>query len=119
MSDDHRTWFTRLLRLVLDPVYYYCGLNGATGKPSQSKLLTLVGFGATVYAAIILTQKVAGTAGGSALEIAAVCMMWPLIAALPHGLAGFRAWAESRGGGTTDVLAQALRAASPEGREKP
>lgn len=116
---EQRTWFTRLLRRVVDPLYYYLALNGGSGRPSQSKLLTLVGFGTTVYAAIILTQKVAGVAGGSALEIAAVCMMWPLIAALPHGLAGFRAWAESRGGGTADALTAALKAASPEGREKP
>jgi hypothetical protein len=150
----------RLLRNTIDPpldwVCFRLDLN-TNGRPNHSKVLSTIAFGFGLVGLAMFGKEVVETCGAvqrlvnlaakglvpinaetlgplvksCALMTAALLAYAALVFGMPFGLSGFKVWASTKGGGTTESLsraaeaasfdalaAQALGAASPEGRER-
>jgi hypothetical protein len=143
-SANRRRWLNRVLRSTVDPpidwIYWRLDLLNH-GYPDHNKVLSsvafffgLVGlaiFGQTVVTTcaaverlVFLVAKGAATVDGAglgalvkacALMTAALLGYAALVFGMAFGLSGFRTWAKSRGGGTTEALGRvAAAAANPE-----
>ncbi len=115
---EKRSWFGRLLRFFLEPVYYWLDLKSVghdrVARPSYIKVAGLASFllgcGLLVrlwgnYFQRIEAGKewIRPTTG----ELGFLLAFSFLIFLLPHGLKGLQVWAQTRGGSTLDVLHEA------------
>lgn len=122
----------RFLRWAIDPwmdwLAYWLDLKGRNGRPDHGKVLSTFAFflgctGIVASSSYLLIEKPSSPES----MLAFILAYSALVFSLPFGLAGFKVWATTKGGGTVDAaaatfeeqIAAALQAASPEGRERP
>lgn len=117
-DDEKRGAVGQLLRWTLAPAFYWLNLQGADGKPSHSKVLATAAFVFGLATLGAFGPVVVGLCGrdapGCALVLGFYLAYAALVFALPFGLAGYKAWAYSKGGGTVaafqDIAAKAVAA---------
>jgi len=116
-GSEKRTWFGRLLRLFLEPIYYWLDLKSVghdhIARPSYLKVAGLTSF---VLGSILLirlwTHYFYEAEGGHGEhpgqgELAFLLAFSFMVFLLPYGLKGLQVWAQTRGGGTVDVMREA------------
>lgn len=115
-GSEKRTWFGRLLRTFLEPIYYWLDLKSAghdgVARPSYIKVAGLTSF---VLGSVLLVRlwshyfyeaEVGHDHPGQG-ELAFLLAFSFLVFLLPYGLKGLQVWAATRGGGTVDVMREA------------
>ena len=114
---ERRSWFGRLLRVFLEPVYFWLDLRGRDRRPSHTKIFGSVSFALGIgllfrlwahffsEAEAVLPSGI--RAPHPAGELGFLLAFSFLVFALPYGLRGLNLWAMTRGGGTADVLRKA------------
>ena len=141
-----RRWPNRLLRWAVDPwmdyVFWRLDLNTG-GRPNHGKVLStiafffgLVGLGifgtttvrlcSAVERVLFLAMKgavpidpaaIGQLVRACALTTAALLAYAALVFGMPFGLSGFKVWATTKGGGTTEALGQVGAAAAQTSAE--
>lgn len=109
---EKRSWFGRLLRAYLEPIYYWLDLKGADARPSFVKVAGMTSF---ALGAVLLVRlwshyfHEAENRGGhpGQGELGFLLAFSFLVFLLPYGLKGLQVWAATRGGGTVDVMREA------------
>src|SRR5258708_38421319 len=116
---EQRTVWGRLWRYLLAPPFYWLDLLDAQRRPSHSKLTWTVAFGMMFGLLIFSARQIfLDSDKPSPTELTFLLGFASLAAALAGGLDGYKSWLKTRGGGTLDAFEAALKAASPDGREK-
>lgn len=105
---EARTLWSQLCRYWLPPIYYFLDLNDRTGRPNHGKVLSTVAFflgcvGIVAAGTGVLRED---SIKGHASELAWILAYSALVFSLPFGLSGFKVWASTKGGGTTEALAR-------------
>lgn len=109
---NKRTWLGRFLRVAVDPfidyIYYRLDLNGFNGKPSHSKVLSTVAFGIGCVGIItfgpVILQLCKDEKAGCYMALGFFLAYAAFVFALPFGLAGYKTWAATKGGGTVEAF---------------
>jgi hypothetical protein len=109
-----RRLVNRVLRSTTDPflewLFHWLDLNDRSGQPNHSKILSTFAFflgcaGVVASSWYLLMHETTSVATfGFILAYSA------LVFSLPFGLAGFKVWASTKGGGTVEAEAQVATA---------
>lgn len=116
-GSERRTWFGRLIRFILEPVYFWLDLRGPDGRPSHSKIFGTISFGLGIgllfrlwthfFSEAEAVLPTGGRAPHPAGELGFLLAFSFLVFVLPYSLRGLNLWAATRAGGATDVLRKA------------
>lgn len=100
---EKRTWFGRLLRLFLEPIYYWLNLKGPDGRPSYSKVMGTISF---VFGMGLLFRlwshyfaeaETVGHAHPGMGELGFLLGFSSLVFGLPYGLKWLTTWSATQG----------------------
>jgi|SRR6185295_10074809 len=102
-----RSWFSRVLRYWLKPIYYFLNLYEPKGQPSLSRIMLLGGFIHALVTLSIITFKVFNSVPEGQFRPAvsvAYIFLSALVYSLIFGYRGYRTWLDSKGTGLADSL---------------
>lgn len=116
-----RTYWSGFLRYWLDPVYWYLDLLDVRRRPSHSKVTWTVAFGIAMFLWVTTTTVLVRHAvrHGLALtngEMAFLLAYAVAMISTAGGLDGWKSYLKTKGGGTTQTLADALQQATTPGK---